>query len=54
MGYEVDLIRGGADVSAKDADAICLRWKVNSGGNDSYDVGVMDGGFETHCEANCW
>lgn len=48
MAYEIDFVGVGKEVK-KDADAICMRWKVrNADGSESYKVGVYDGGFEAH------
>ena len=53
MAYEIDFISVSAEKAAKDADAICLRWKVGYDryDNPKYKVGVIDGGFNAHGEA---
>ena len=45
MPYEIDFI--GLDKETKDATAICMRWK---NWDDSYTVGVFDGGFTEYGE----
>ena len=52
MSYEIDFI-GVGDLSKKDADAICFRWKsgLDYRGNPVYKVGVFDGGFQEHGKA---
>ena len=52
MAYEIDFIGVGSDIK-KDADAICLRWKVgcDNNGNPQYHIAVYDGGFEDHGKA---
>lgn len=53
MAYEIDFIGVSKEKSAKDADAICLRWKDGTDrfGNELYKIGVIDGGFEAHGDA---
>ena len=53
MAYEIDFIGVSAEKASKDADAICLRWKVGYDryDNPKYKVGVIDGGFNAHGEA---
>lgn len=53
MAYEIDFIGVNAEQSTKDADAICLRWKddIAGYGEQTYKVGVVDGGFEVHGDA---
>ena len=53
MAYEIDTIGVPHDQAAKDADAICLRWKAEMNDSDvsEYQVGVIDGGFEAHGDA---
>ena len=52
MPYEIDFIGVNKEQAAKDADAICLRWKnYDQYGNAVYKVGVVDGGFENHGKA---
>lgn len=50
MSYEIDFVGVKADKCTKDADAICLRWKVGEkiDGTPIYKIGVVDGGFEAH------
>ena len=50
MAYEIDFVGVKADKCTKDADAICLRWKVGEkiDGTPIYKIGVVDGGFEAH------
>ena len=45
MAYELDFI--GISEESKDADAIGIRWKTD---NDSYVVGVYDGGIKAYGE----
>ena len=45
MPYEIDFI--GLSKETKDAAAICMRWK---NWDDSYTVGVFDGGFTEYSE----
>lgn len=53
MAYEIDFIGVSSDKSAKDADAICLRWKdtISHNGTQLYKVGIVDAGFEAHGNA---
>lgn len=45
MPYEIEFI--GVNKETQDATAICMRWKK---ADDSYCVGVFDGGFAAHGE----
>ena len=52
MPYEIDFIGINKEQAAKDADAICLRWKcADQYGKTVYKIGVVDGGFENHGKA---
>ena len=47
MDYEIDFIGVRKDEASKDIDAICFRWKTNSG----FKIAVYDVGFKSHGEA---